>query len=147
MANEKKFELSTVKVDNEVFAIGAENEGAAIRFTTSYDTVDLFNAVNGGSEKVEDYLDQVVKVTKLIITTANVPEDINDPDGEKISKPCIHFMTADGKHIASVSNGIIRSAKNLIECGLTPTEETPISIKFKTQKTKKGTAYTFDLSR
>ena len=62
MTNEKKFELSTVKVDNEVFAIGAENEGAAIRFTTSYDTVDLFNAVNGGSEKVEDYLDQVVKV-------------------------------------------------------------------------------------
>jgi len=48
-------------------------------------------------------------------------------------------------HFSSISNGIARSAKNLIGCGLTPTQERPIKIVFKEINTKKGKAHTFDM--
>ena len=129
------------------FEIGEAGSGAKIRTTTTTDDVTLFNAINGSAEKVEDYLGSEVTVTDIVVTSADVLKDINDtdPDGEKENRPVIHFFTADGKHISSISNGIRRAAENLLTVGFNPTKEDPIVIRFKEVKTKKGTAHSFDL--
>lgn len=129
------------------FEIGEAGSGAKIRTTTTTDDVTLFNAINGSAEKVEDYLGSEVTVTDIVVTSADVLKDINDtdPDGEKENRPVIHFFTADGKHISSISNGIRRAAENLLTVGFNPTKEAPIVIRFKEVKTKKGTAHSFDL--
>lgn len=129
------------------FEIGEAGSGAKIRTTTTTDDVTLFNAINGSAEKVEDYLGSEVTVTDIVVTSADVLKDINDtdPDGEKENRPVIHFFTADGKHISSISNGIRRAAENLLTVGFNPTKESPIVIRFKEVKTKKGTAHSFDL--
>ena len=129
------------------FEIGEAGSGAKIRTTTTTDDVTLFNAINGSAEKVEDYLGSEVTVTDIVVTSADVLKDINDtdPDGEKESRPVIHFFTVDGKHISSISNGIRRAAENLLTVGFNPTKEAPIVIRFKEVKTKKGIAHSFDL--
>lgn len=129
------------------FEIGEAGSGAKIRTTTTTDDVTLFNAINGSAEKVEDYLGSEVTVTDIVVTSADVLKEINDtdPDGEKENRPVIHFFTADGKHISSISNGIRRAAENLLTVGFNPTKEDPIVIRFKEVKTKKGTAHSFDL--
>lgn len=129
------------------FATTAAGTGAVIRTSTTTDDVRLFNAVNGSAESVEVYLDKEVQITDIVVTSADVLKDINDDEetGERESKPVIHFFTVDGKHISSISNGISRAAKNLLSCGFIPTAERPFTIKFKTVKTKKGIAHSFDL--
>ena len=122
--------------------------GATIRTTTTTDDVTLFNAINGSAEKVEDYLGKEVSVADIVVSSADVLKDINDPDpdnGEKENKPVVHFFTSDGVHISSISNGIARATKNLLSVGFTPSKESPIVIKFKEIKTKRGTAHSFDL--
>lgn len=129
------------------FEINEAGKGAKIRTATTTDDVTLFNALNGSAEKVEDYLGKDVKVSDIIVTSADVLKDINDtdPDGEKENRPVVHFFTADGHHISSISNGIRRATMNLLEVGFGPTKENPITIHFKEVKTKKGTAHSFDL--
>ena len=122
--------------------------GATIRTTTTTDDVTLFNAINGSAEKVDDYLGQEVTVTDIVVSSADVLKDINDPDpdnGEKENKPVVHFFTSDGVHISSISNGIARATKNLLSVGFNPTKDSPIVIRFKEVKTKRGTAHSFDL--
>ena len=145
MADNNKMELAMVQVDKDVFTLANEGEGATVRYSTTTDTVDLFNAVNGGSEPLKNYIGKELELTDIIITSADVHEDVNNEESPVVSKPCVHFYTTDGKHITTLSNGIIKSAKCLIECGLTPTKETPVTIRIKTIETKKGTAHTFDL--
>ena len=137
--------LALTEVDNSIFKVQAEGDGQAVRYSTTYEDTDLFNAVNGGSEPVKNYLDKEVEVTDIIITSADVHEDVNDEDSPVVSKPCVHFLCTDGKHLATLSNGVIKSAKNLIACGFAPSEGHSIIIKFRTVETKKGTAHTFDL--
>lgn len=127
------------------FATVAEGEGAKIRHTTTTDDVTLFNALNGSAEKVEDFFGQDVVVTDIVVSSADVNEDINDPDSDKVNKPVVHFFTADGKHISSISNGIKRATENLLSVGFAPSSDAPITIRFKEVKTKKGTAHSFDL--
>lgn len=41
-------------------------------------------------------------VTDIVVTSADILKDINDPDpenGERENKPVVHFFTADGKHM------------------------------------------------
>lgn len=130
---------------NEIFAVKDAESGAAVRYTTTVDDAALFNAVNGTSESVKNYMDKDIIIKDIVITSADVHDDKEDDESPVHSKPCVHFYTTDDKHIASLSNGIIRSAKALINCGFTPTIERPITIRFKTVETKKGTAHTFDL--
>lgn len=130
------------------FATVEQGTGAKIRHTTTTDDVTLFNAINGSAEKVEDYLGKEVSVTDIVVSSADVLEDINDPDpenGVKVNKPVVHFFTTDGKHISSISNGIKRATENLLTVGFAPSPNAPIVIRFKEVKTKKGTAHSFDL--
>lgn len=125
-----------------------EAHGTDIRYTTNTSTTVLFNAVNGSSEKISGVLGNVIEVSDIVITSADVAEDFaerENKDAHRISKPCVHFFTTNGKHYASVSNGIVRSTKNLLMCGLTPTKETPIKLVFSEIQTKNGKAHTFDL--
>lgn len=149
MKNEKKNETKstalTVCKMNDEFAICAENEGPTVRVTTTFDDVTLFNAVQGSSTPVKNFLDKTVEVVSIVITSANIAADINDPDGEKESKPVAHFFTVSGEHISSVSHGIIKAVKSLFECGFVPNNSKTVTIKFHTVDTKKGTAHTFDL--
>ena len=122
--------------------------GTDIRYTTNTSTTVLFNAVNGSSEKIAGVLGNVIEVSDIVITSADVAEDYaerENKEAHRISKPCVHFFTTNGKHYASVSNGIARSAKNLLMCGLTPTKETPIKLVCSEIQTKNGKAHTFDL--
>lgn len=141
--NEKKFDLVTI--ENDVFTVDENKTAPTLRYTTTTDDVKLFNALNGGSEPVADYIGQDVEITDIVITSAEVAADPNDDDSEIVSKPCVHFNTTDGKHLASLSNGIIKACKNLLSVGFAPTPEHPITIKFKQIKTKKGIAHSFDL--
>lgn len=132
-------------VDHSIFETKKLNEGEKIRFTTTFDEVTLFNSINSSSESVADHFNENITVENIVITTAQVNMDINDDFSEKEDKPCVHFFCKDGLHLASVSNGIIRSAENLITCSIIPSPEAPIVIKFKEITTKKGKAHSFDL--
>lgn len=132
-------------VDHSIFETKKLNEGEKIRFTTTFDEVTLFNSINSSSESVADHFNEDITVENIVITTAQVNKDINDDFSEKEDKPCVHFFCKDGLHLASVSNGIIRSAENLITCSIIPSPEAPIVIKFKEITTKKGKAHSFDL--
>lgn len=147
--NTKETALAVIKTQNmsEEFAVTAAGQGAVIRTATNTDDVLLFNAVNGSAEKVEDYFGQDIKVTDIVVTSADILVDINDdPEtGERKNKPVCHFFTADGKHISSISNGIIRATKNLLSCGFIPTADSPITIRFKEIRTKRGVAHSFDM--
>ena len=139
--------VSTTDLSNE-FATVERGTGATIRTATTTDDVTLFNAFNGSAEKVEDYLGKDVIITDIVVSSADVLKDFNDPDpdnGEKESKPVVHFFTNEGVHISSISNGIARATKNLLSVGFQPTKEAPITIRFKEVKTKRGTAHSFDL--
>ena len=140
-----KHQLTQVHVDSNIFKTVGEGDGDKVRYTTTFDDVSLFNAVSGSSEAVKDYLDNEIEVTDIVVTSADVHEDVNDDDSPIVSKPCVHFYTADGKHMTTLSNGIIRNVKDLIGCGFAPTPEHTIVIRFKTIQTKKGIAHTFDL--
>lgn len=148
--NATSLTLAKIKTTDlsDQFATLEAGKGDTVRSSTTYDDVTLFNAVNGSAEKVEDYIDQCVEITDIVVTSADVSDDINDPDAkncDKHNKPVVHFFTKDGKHISSISNGISRAAKNLLSCGFIPTAEQPFTIKFKQIKTKKGMAHSFDL--
>lgn len=132
-------------VDHSIFETKKLNEGEKIRFTTTFDEVTLFNSINSSSESIADHFNENITVENIVITTAQVNIDINDDLSEKEDKPCVHFFCKDGLHLASVSNGIIRSAENLITCSIIPSPEQPIVIKFKEITTKKGKAHSFDL--
>lgn len=140
-----KQEFKVTEVDHSIFETQKLNEGAKIRYSSTFDDVTLFNALNSSSESIADHFGEDIKVLNMVITTAQVSSDFNDDFAEKEDKPCVHFFCENDLHLASVSNGIIRSAENLITCGFMPTPEAPIVIRFKEIKTKRGTAHTFDL--
>lgn len=140
-----KQEFKVAEVDHSIFETQKLNEGAKIRYSSTFDDVTLFNALNSSSESIADHFGEDIKVLNIVITTAQVSSDFNDDFAEKEDKPCVHFFCENDLHLASVSNGIIRSAENLITCGFMPTPEAPIVIRFKEIKTKRGTAHTFDL--
>ena len=140
-----KHQLTQVHVDTNIFKTVSEGEGDRVRYTTTFDDVALFNAVSGSSEAVKDYLDKEVEVSNIVVTSADVHEDVNDDDSPIVSKPCVHFYTPDGGHMTTLSNGIIKNVKDLIGCGFAPSPEHTIVIRFKTIQTKKGIAHTFDL--
>ena len=142
--NEQSTALTVCKMNDE-FAVGAVDTGAVVRVSTTFDDVLLFNAVQGSSVPVKNFLDKTVEVNNIVVTSANIAVDTNNPDGEKESKPVVHFFTTDGDNISSVSNGIIKATKSLFECGFEPNETRTITIKFHTVDTKKGVAHTFDL--
>lgn len=131
---EKAFE--TVEVDDN---------NAKIRYSTTTETNDLFNALSGKSEPVKNYIGETVSVVKMVVTANDIDIDRENPDKGKVNKPIVHFFTADGKHISTLSNGIIRNVKFMLECGIIPTVENPINIRFNTVETPKGTAHTFDI--
>lgn len=137
--------LTVKPIDNDIFAVCDPGQGAAVRHTTTTDTSTLFNAVNGSAEPIKSIIGDTIEVIDIVITSADVHEDVNDDDSPIINKPLANFFTSDGQHYSSLSNGIIRSVKNLFNCGLAPTPETPIRLKFKTVNTKRGVAHTFDL--
>ena len=150
MNNEAEMKLATIQQNSadlsKQFSILEAGTGAKIRHTTTSDDVTLFNALNDSAEKVEDYLGKEVTVSDIVVTSADVFQDINDDeDGDKENRPVVHFFTTDGLHISSISNGIRRAAMNLLEVGFAPSPEAPIVIKFKEVKTKKGTAHSFTL--
>lgn len=149
MANEKKqkMELATVSMSDD-FAICEAGQGAAVRATTTDKNTVLFNAVNGQGQKVKDFLGVELEIVNIVVTSADVAKDYADKDNEnaeKVSKPCVHFFTADGIHISSISNGICRGVMMLFECGMQPVEGSPLHIMFTTIETKNGTAHSFTL--
>lgn len=142
--NENKFELQSI--DNDAFAVHEVGESPVVRESTTSETTTLFNAVSGGSEPVKSVLGKTISVTDIVITGADVHEDREDENSKMINHAVAHFFTSDGKHYSTLSNGILRTVKNLLACGIVPTKETPINITFKTVETKKGTAHIFELA-
>lgn len=142
----KTEETTLVKVDNTFATVAPTEEIPLVRFTTTESNSRLFNATNGSADiKIADVIGQSFDIVDIVITSAVVPVNPNEENSEKVNKPCVHFFTADGIHISSIANGIIRSVKNLIGCGLVPTKENPVKIIFKTTNTKRGIAHTFDM--
>ena len=145
-ASEKEVtSLQTMTVDQSIYAIVEAGTGPLLRSSTTSDNAKLFNALNGSSESVKNWIGEEIDVTDIVITSADVPSIMGDEDSERVCKPCVHFFTLDGTHISSISNGIVKSTKMLLACGLTPTEEAPIRIRFKEVETKKGTAHVFEM--
>lgn len=142
--SETKFELAPI--NESAFAIMEAGTGARVRESTTADTATLFNAVSGGSEPIKNVIGDVINVANIVVTSADVNEVKDDETSPIISRPVVHFFTDDNRHFSSLSNGIVRTTKNLLSCGLTPTPENPIAIRFKTVETKKGTAHIFELA-
>ena len=79
----KNFEMVTI--ENDVFAVDESRTANPLRYTTTTDDVKLFNAMNGGSEPVADYIGQDVTITDIVITSAEVAADPNDETSEIVS--------------------------------------------------------------
>ncbi len=138
--------FTITKIENTVFAIVNPEDAQPVRHSTTAETTKLFNAVSGSAEPVADYIDDVIECTDIVITGADVHEDRDDDESPLINRPCVHFFTSDGKHISTLSNGICRTTNNLLSCGIIPTEESPLKIRFKEIKTKRGNAHVFELA-
>ena len=137
--------FQTMTVDQSIYATVEPGTAPLIRSSTTTENVKLFNALNGSSESVKNWLGEEIDVIDIVITSADVPSIMGDDESERVSKPCVHFFTLDGAHISSISNGVIRATKMLLACGLTPSEDNPIRIIFKEIDTKRGRAHTFDM--
>ena len=135
----------TMTVDQSIYATVEPGTAPLLRSSTTTDNAKLFNALNGNAEPVKDWIGEDFDVADIIITSADVPSVMGDENSERVCKPCVHFYGLDGTHISSISNGIIRATKMLLACGLTPTPEAPITIRFKEIETKNGRAHTFDM--
>lgn len=145
IAQQEEPALQLMQVEQSIYATVEAGTAPLLRQSTTTSEVKLFNALNGSATPVKDYLGESVDVVDIVITSADVPSIMGDDDSERVSKPCVHFFTLDGEHISSISNGIIKATKMLLACGLTPTPETPIRLKFKEITTKKGTAHSFEM--
>ena len=137
--------LTVKPLDNDIFAVQPAGEAAPVRHSTTAETTTLFNAVNGSGTPVKDIIGDVIEVSDIVVTSVDVHEDRNDEESPLVSKSCANFFTTDGQHYSSLSNGIIRAVKNLFNCGLAPTPENPVRIKFKNVNTPRGVAHSFDL--
>lgn len=137
------FEVSNITTD--IFSVTECGAQPVVRDSTTTDTAILFNAVNGGGKPVKDILGESIEVVNIVITSAELPEDANDLESKKVSKPCVNFFTKDGEHFSTLSNGVVRATRNLLSCGIVPTDDNPVKLKFKSITTKKGIAHTFDL--
>lgn len=120
-------EISTEDFTTEVFAAFGANEE------------QIYNTVYGSNGKVADFIDEEITIVGIIISSAKAHEDINDDNSPEIIKPCVTFITDIGATISSISNGIWRSAKGLIQMGVGDTKN--CIIKFVQTPTKKGTAH------
>ena len=144
-ANQDANTFTIVGINPDIFAVKSQGEGAMVRHSSTAETATLFNAVNGSGTPVKDIIGEAIDVCDIVVTSVDVHEDKNDEDSPIVSKACVNFFTVEGDHFSSMSNGIIRAVKNLFNCGLAPTTETPVRIKFKTVNTPRGAAHTFDL--
>lgn len=142
-AEKKTFELTKLK--DGAFEVAAAGEGAAVRESTTGETAKLFNAVSGASDPVKELLGKEVDITDIVVTSADVHTDMNDEESPLENRPVVHFYTVDGKHYSSLSNGIVRTTKALLECGICPTKDNPIKVRFRTVETRRGTAHIFEL--
>ncbi len=133
------------EIEKAFETVAVNENNARIRYSTTTETNDLFNALSGKSEPVKNYIGEMVSVIKMVVTANDIDVDRENPDKGKVNKPIVHFFTTDGKHISTLSNGIIRNVKFMLECGIIPTVENPINIRFDTVETAKGTAHTFDI--
>lgn len=145
IAKEEDSTLQIMQVEQSIYATVDAGTAPLLRQSTTTETNKLFNALNGSAKPVKDFIGEEVDITDIVITSADVPSIMGDDESERVCKPCVHFFTLDGEHISSISNGIIKSTKMLLACGLTPTEDSPITIKFTEVPTKKGTAHSFEM--
>lgn len=145
IAKEEENTLQIMQVEQSIYATVEAGTAPLLRQSTTTENNKLFNALNGSAKPVKDFIGEEVDITDIVITSADVPSVMGDDESERVCKPCVHFFTLDGEHISSISNGIIKSTKMLLACGLTPTENSPITIKFIEVPTKKGTAHSFEM--
>lgn len=139
---------AVVTANNDSFKVYEVNEEVPpIRETTTNDEKILFNALSSPSQKLKDFIGHELNITAIVVTNALVKKDINDKSetAERENKPCIHFFTDMGEHISTVSNGVTRSVKNLLNVGIIPTAENPLRIRVITSDTKNGTMHSFEL--
>ncbi len=145
IAKEEEKTLQIMQLEQSIYATVEAGTAPLLRHSTTTATSKLFNALNGSAKPVKDYLGEDVDITDIVITSVDVPTIRDDENSERVCKPCVHFFTLDGEHISSISNGIIKATKMLLACGLVPTEDNPITIKFTEVPTKKGTAHSFEM--
>lgn len=133
----------------DVFAIvtGEELNRNKIRFATCTDISTLFNAINGVSLKLKDFIGHTINVTKIVITSAIVNKDRNDKseNPEKEERPCVHLFTDLGEHISTLSTGMCNGIKGIFEIGICPTEEHPLTMKILEVEVPNGRMHTFEL--
>lgn len=119
-----------------------------VRATTTTKTGAIFNAINGISIPVKDCIGKEYAITDIVCTSATVAKEFSDrenKDAVKADKTVVHFFTDNGEHIATLSNGIKRAVENMLGCGIIPTPEIPIRLKFTEGKTKNGKCHSFDI--
>ena len=128
-----------------IFATVESNTGALMRFSTTDNREEVFSSINGAGDSITTVFDEVLGIKSIIVTSAEVPIDRNKPMQGNCSKPCVNFFTIDGRHFASISNGVVRATKNLLACGLIPSADEPVWIAFSQINTPRGVAHTFEL--
>lgn len=136
---------NSAEIERAFETVEVDDSNTKIRYSTTTETNDLFNALSGKSEPVKNYIGETVSIAKMVVTANDINVNRENPNEGKVNKPIVHFFTVDGKHISTLSNGIIRNVKFMLECGIIPTVENPINIRFDTVETAKGVAHTFDI--
>lgn len=78
----------------------------------------LYNAMNGGAEKLSAHLGEKLIVTMYAVQPVTVVNDGESSEGERL-----YLLTDDGRAFHSMANGILRSWNSIISIFGEPGEE------------------------
>lgn len=109
---------------------------------TREEKAKLYKAANNPDFKLADSLGEVIMVQDVYCELVTV---INKETGETSQTPRIVLIDSDGYSYASLSSGIYRAVRKLIQCFGVPTWDDPVPVKVKQVNIGKNRMYTLDV--
>lgn len=91
---------------------------SSIQGESKADKVRLINALQD-SEKMQDHLNETLSVVDVVIQATTITDDRT---GEVNAVPRVTLVTADGKAISGMSNGLFRAINNILQIMGDPSE-------------------------
>lgn len=102
----------------------------------------VYNAINNPTVKIADHVGKDIYIKDIYCEEF----EQTDPETGEV-KPLIKtvLIDPDGNSFFSVAGGIFRAVKNLMQIFGYPTYETPIHVRVKPVRLKKGSTYSLEI--
>lgn len=138
---------------NEIDVLSGLNDISTSIFTTVKgetleDRKRVFNAIQS-AERVADHLGKVIKIKDIVVQRVEI-SSTDEADGSVTTDvaPRVIFLADDGKAYVGLSNGLLRSAENILGVlGDPSTWGEPLAVKFAEKRGRNGFRFmTLDLA-